>query len=110
MARWMEGKEEGSEGAKQVWLSKLGCLLKLHGNIKCQWPCSPMGPNTKLLLPPDMFKDPWAYRIADFPEGYKLFEVERQAKGNDPPTKDHYLCGIFISFFLSPMHNLTNYQ
>lgn len=32
---WMEG-EEASTQAKQIWLWKLGCMLKIHGNIKCQ--------------------------------------------------------------------------
>lgn len=36
-ARWYEDKEEGREWAKRSWLGKLGCLLKVHGNIKCQW-------------------------------------------------------------------------
>jgi len=35
VARWMVDKEESDGWAKQVWLGKLGCLLKLHGNIKC---------------------------------------------------------------------------
>ena len=92
-ARWSEVKEEGSEQAKRIWLGKLGCLLKVHGHITCQWFLSPVGTNTNLSLPLDVFNDPWSYRIANFPENYKLFVKERQAEGNNHPQKDHYLYG-----------------
>jgi len=96
----MEDKGEGDAWAKQVWLGKLGCLLKLYRNIECQWPHSSMEPNTNMPLPPDKFNDPWAYMISDFPENYKLFAVERQAQGENPPRKDYYLCGttLFLLF------------
>ena len=93
--RWMED-EEASTQAKNLWLGKLGCLLKLHGNIECQWLHSSMKTNTNTSLPPDTFNDPWAYRISDFPEHYKLFAVERQVQGGNHPRKDHYLCGKFF--------------
>ena len=102
--RWMEVGEEASWEQKMSWLVKLGCLLKLHGRVNCQWPHLSMEHDTSLSLPSDIFGHPWAYRIADFPRDYKLFVVERQAKGNDPPTKDCYLCGMFflLSFLPSP--------
>lgn len=70
--RWMRNHEEADNQAKNIWLGKLGCLLKLHGNIEY------------------MFNDPWAYRISDFPRNYKLFSVGRGGKSS---RKDHYLCG-----------------
>ena len=57
-----------------------------------------MEPNTNLLLPPDTFTNPWAYRIADFPRGYKLFFVERPAGENNTHRKDYYLYGMFFLF------------
>ena len=90
----MVDKEEASTQAKNLWLGKLGCLLKLHGGIECQWSHSSMETNTNMQRPPDTFNDPWDYRISDFPENYKLFSVERQAQGENPPRKDHYLCGM----------------
>ena len=54
---------------------------------------SPVGTNTNLFLPSDTFNNPWSYRIADFPENYKLFVKERQTEGNNYPPKDYYLCG-----------------
>ena len=44
-ARWsnLKDKEEGSEQAKRGWLGKLGCLLKVHGNITCEWFHSTVG-------------------------------------------------------------------
>ena len=92
--RWMKDREEAREEAKNVWLGKLGCLLKIHGRIKCQWPHSSVETNTNMPLPPDTFNDPWAYRVSDFPENYKLFAAERQAQGENPPRKDYYLCGM----------------
>ncbi|KAF9788031.1 hypothetical protein BJ322DRAFT_600464 [Thelephora terrestris] len=73
--RWMDNREEASIGAQKVWLGKLGCLLKLHGSIEYA------------------FNDPWAYSISNFPQGYKLFSVERETQGDDLSRKDHYLCG-----------------
>ena len=105
--RWLEDGEEGGIQAKNVWLGKLGCLLKLHGGIECQWPCWLMESDTNILSHPDKFNDPWAYRISTFPTNYKLFGVARPAKGENPPTKDHYLCGISFSSFLS-IHDLTD--
>ena len=92
--------EEESREQKQVWLVKLGCLLKLHGNIKeGEWFDLLLEPNVGLILPPDMFGDPWAYRISDFPMNYKLFTVKRQPKGDSPPMRDGYLCGMSAFFF-----------
>ena len=51
------------------------------------------GTNTNLSHPPDIFNNPWSYRIADFPENYKLFVKERKVDGNNYPQKDHYLHG-----------------
>ena len=101
--RWSKVKEEGSEQAKRVWLGKLGCLLKVHGNITCKWFYSPVGTSTDLLLSPDIFNNPWSYRIADFPENYKLFVKERQTEGNSYPQKDHYLCGGSLPFPNPPL-------
>jgi len=72
--RWMEG-EEASTQAKQAWLWKLGCLLKIHGNIEYT------------------FNNPWKYMLSDFPEGYKLFAVARPPQGDNPQRKDNYLSG-----------------
>jgi len=100
MERWMGDGEESGGRQKQDWCLKLGVLLKLHGKINCQWPYPPVELNTNPSGSLDAFGHPWAYKISDFPSGYKLFSVERQAKGNDPPRKDHYLCGMFFfSFF-----------
>ena len=96
--RWLEDKEESSDQAKQVWLSKLGCLLRVHWDFECQWFDSPVELNTN-TLPLDKFNDPWAYRIADFPKNYKLFAVGRQTGGDNSPREDHYLCGMFLSLF-----------
>jgi len=95
--REREDREEGHLQAKQTWLGKLGCLLKIYGEIECQWLHSSMESDTNISLLPDTFNDPWAYSISDFPEHYKFFAVERRAKGNDPPRKDYYLCGT-VSF------------
>ncbi|KAF9790947.1 hypothetical protein BJ322DRAFT_1216507 [Thelephora terrestris] len=73
--RWVNNREEASTQAEKVWLGKLGCLLKLHGNIEY------------------IFIDAWAYRISSFPKGYKLFSVERKIQGSDLSRKDHYLYG-----------------
>jgi len=101
VARWIEDKGEGDAWAKQVWLGKLGCLLKLYGNIECQWPHLSMEPNINTTLILDKFNNPWAYTISDFPENYKLFAVERQvAQGENHPRKDYYLCGM-VFFLLS---------
>ena len=91
--RWMEG-EEASAQAKQGWLWKLGCLLKIHGNIECQCPhCSMENPTAKPLHA-DAFSNPWCYMLSDFPEGYKLFAVARPPQG-DNQRKDYYLFGMF---------------
>ena len=95
MERW-ERFREASNGQKQEWLVKLGALLKLHGKINCQWQDHQVEPNTNVSRSSDVFSHPWAYRIVDFPSGYKLFVVERKAKGDDPPRKDCYLCGMFF--------------
>jgi len=110
-AKWSKDKEEGSEQAKRVWLGKLGCLLKVHGNITCQCQFhSPVRTNTNLVLPPDIFNDPWSYRIADFPANYKLFVKERQTEGDNHPQKDHYLCGRPPPSPPSPpVHNITHH-
>ena len=91
--RWRGRGEEASSGQKQEWLVKLGALLKLHGKINCQF-------NANLSLSSDIFSHPWAYRIADFPNGYKLFAVERKAKGDKLLRKDCYLRGMFFLLFL----------
>ena len=57
-----------------------------------------METDTNILLPPDTFNDPWAYRLSDFPKNYKLFAAKRQAQGKDSDRKDYYLCGM--SFLL----------
>ena len=99
MERWIEGGEEASTQAKNLWLGKLGCLLKFHGDIECQWLYSSMETDTNVQLPPDIFHDPWAYKISDFPKNYKLF-VEQQAQGGNPSRKDYYLYGMpFLSSF-----------
>ena len=100
MERWMEGREEASWEIRLGWFVKLGCLLKLYGNVNCQWPYPPEEHSSSLSLPSDIFGNPWAYRIAAFPRDYNLFAVERQAKGDDPPRKDYYLCGMFLHSFL----------
>jgi hypothetical protein len=107
----MEEEEESSKQAKQVWLGKLGCMLKLHANIEGQWVYTSMEPNINLSLHPDpfMFSNPWAYTIPEFPKNYKLFAVERATEGGDLPRKDHYLCGIVL-FFLSSVYYLTNHS
>ena len=92
-SRWPMGYEEAESQAKQVWLGKLGCLLKLHGNIKCQWSSSPRGTNTNIQHCSDTFNDPWAYKISDFPENYKLFSAGRRGS---PLRMDHYLHGMFF--------------
>jgi hypothetical protein len=94
---WMEG-EEASRQAKQGWLCKLGCLLKIHGNIKCQ--CSQCSTKNTATLPPhtDTFNNPWHYRLSDFPNGYKLFAVARPATDDNHQRKDYYLCGMFYCF------------
>jgi hypothetical protein len=98
--RWMDNREEASIGAQKVWLGKLGCLLKLHGSIECQW-LQPTAA-TIMNMPPnsDAFNDPWAYSISNFPQGYKLFSVERETQGDDLSRKDHYLCGMFIFLYM----------
>lgn len=101
----MVDRQEAGTQAKNLWLWKLGCLLKIHGNIECQWPYSSMEADTNMQYPPDTFNDPWDYKISDFPEGYKLFSMERQIQGENPPQKDYYLCGM--SFLLN-VHNLTD--
>ena len=98
VARWMEDKEEGGGWAKQVWLGKLGCLLKLHRDIECQWLHLSMEPNTNTSPLPDILPNPWAYSISDFPQHYKLFSVERKTQRGDPPRKDYYLCGMILFF------------
>jgi len=70
-----DNRDEASTQAEKVWLGKLGCLLKLHGNIDYT------------------FIDPWAYSLSGFPQGYKLFSVERKTQGNGLSRKDHYLYG-----------------
>jgi len=104
--RWPEDKEEGSTQAKDLWLGKLGCLLKWHGDIECQWPHLSVEADTDVPSYPDKFNDPWAYRISTFPINYKLFAVARPAQGEDPPRKDHYLLGK-SSFFLVCATSLT---
>jgi len=95
----MEDGEEDTAQAKEGWLWKLGCLLKLHGNIECQWP-HPLGEaNTNSLLPSDMFNDPWAYKISGFPDNYKLFAVERKAGQDGSIRRDYYLCGMFLPLY-----------
>lgn len=71
-SRWAVDYEESTSQAKQGWLWKLGCLLKLHGNIEY------------------IFYDPWAYSLADFPKNYKLFSAGRR---DGPLRMDHYLYG-----------------
>ena len=106
-ARWIEDKEESSEQAKQFWLVRLGCLLKIHKDIECQLSYSSTEPNTKILLPPATLDNPWMHKIADFPQNYKLFAVKRRQTGRgSSPREDHYLCGVF--FFLFSTHNLIN--
>ena len=108
VGRWMEDAEESGEEQQRTWLVKLGVLLKQHGNIKCQWPYYQQEePDTYLSPPSNTFNNPWAYRIANFPRGYKLFFVERPTQGDDLPRRDYYLCGI-ISFSLSSKHNITD--
>ena len=94
--RWIGNKEEASTQAEKVWLGKLGCLLKLHGDIEGQW-LYPLAETTINILPhPDLFNDPWAYSLSNFPQGYKLFSVERETQGDDHSRKDHYLFGMFF--------------
>ena len=103
---WMVSREEANTQTKNLWFGKLGCLLKLHGGIECKWPYSSIETDTNMQHPPDIFNDPWDYKISDFPEGYKLFSVERQAQGENTPHKDYYLCGM--SFLLLSMYNFTD--
>lgn len=94
----MEGEEANTQ-AKQVWLWKLGCLLKIHGNIECQSLHCSMENNITIPLHIDKFNNPWHYKLSDFPKDYKLFAVARPPKG-DIQRKDYYLCGMF--YFLLP--------
>ena len=104
--RWMEDEQESDPQAKQHWLRKLGCLLKVHGDIECQWPHPPVNTTTTRPLHPDTFNNPWKYTISDFPEGYQLFSVEREIRRKGGPRKDHYLCGVF--FFIPSICSLTD--
>jgi hypothetical protein len=106
--RWMEDEEESDAQAKQQWLRKLGCLLKIHGNIECQclWPHLPVNTTTTRPLHPDTFNNPWKYTISDFPEGYQLFSVERETRREGGPRRDHYLCGVY--FYLPSICSLTD--
>ena len=99
----MDNRDEASTQAEKVWLGKLGCLLKLHGKIECQWLHPSMEPTTNMSPHPDEFNDPWDYSISSFPQGYKLFSVERETQGNELSRKDHYLYGMFI-FLLHMIH------
>lgn len=100
--RWTGG-EEASTQAKQSWLWKLGCLLKIHGNIQCQNPQCSMGNTTALPLHSDQFNNPWDYKLSDFPAGYKLFAVARPSTNDNPQRKDYYLHGIcFFLLLVSP--------
>jgi hypothetical protein len=102
MERWRGDGEEASPQTKRTWLGKLGCMLKIHGNIECQWPHSSMETNIIIQLPPDTFNDPWAYRISDFPENYKLFAVGRQTQVENHPRKDYYLRGMSFLLHMKP--------
>lgn len=95
---WMEG-EEASTQAKQIWLWKLGCMLKIHGNIKCQCLHCSMEITTTIPLHTDSFNNPWCFTLSDFPKGYKLFAVARPSIDVNPQRKDYYLCGMFYFFF-----------
>jgi len=75
MTKWPQGKEEEHRDAQKSWLVKLGCMLKVYQGIKYK------------------FNDPWKYALSNFPEGYKLFAVERREQGGNQPRKDYYLCG-----------------
>jgi hypothetical protein len=108
--KWKEDKEEAGENALGDWLNTLGCLLKIHGTTDCQWPYSSVEPDTNLLLAPDMFSDPWVYSISNFPKNYKLFTLERKRVGDSPPKKDHYLYGMFLSFFCVQPDQLFLFQ
>jgi len=98
--RWIEDEEEVSTQAENLWLGKLGCMLKVHGRIKCEWPCLSIETDTNVVPPPDKFNNPWAYRISTFPANYKLFAVARKADGDNFPRKDYYLYGMPSLFFL----------
>ena len=100
--RWMENEEEVSTQTENSWLGKLGCLLKVHGHIECQWLYLSIRTDTNMLSPPDIYSNPWAYRISAFPSNYKLFAVARPAKGDNPPRKDHYLCGMSLLSSVRP--------
>lgn len=97
----MEGGEEAGVQARDSWLWKLGCLVRMHRDIGCQWHHSSMEANTNIPLPPDTFNNPWAHKISDFPANYKLFAVERQVQGDNLPRKDYYLYGMSL---LSSIH------
>lgn len=97
--RWVE-REEASTQAKQGWLWKLGCLLKVHGNIECQNLQHLMGNTTHLPFHSDKFNNPWDYTLSDFPTGYKLFAVARSSTNDNPQRKDYYLCGMCYLFLL----------
>ena len=36
--RWMRNGEEAGTQGKNLWLGKLGCLLKLHQSVEGEWP------------------------------------------------------------------------
>ena len=100
----MVDKEESSKRAKTLWLVKLGCMANIHLGFDCQLFHPSLEPNINILLPPAIFNDPWANRIADFPENYKLFAVKRKAGAASSSREDHYLCGVFFlpSFCMWP--------
>jgi hypothetical protein len=90
--RWPGDKEEGDMETQKLWLGKLGCMLKAHQRIKCQWPHSCNGTNTNMSFLAE-FNNPWKYALSNFPGGYKLFAVERRVREGSLPRKDYYLCG-----------------
>lgn len=95
-------QEEGNTDAQKLWLGKLGCMLKIHQGIECQWPHSLKEANTNMSFL-DEFNDPWMYALSNFPEGYKFYGEERQAQGENPPRKDYYLCGMSLPpLYLQP--------
>ena len=106
MTRWTQGKEEAPRNAQKLWLAKLGCMLKVYQGIKCQWPHSLKETNTNMSFL-DEFNDPWEYALSTFPEGYKLFAVERQKQGGSPPRKDYYLYGMCLPSSISATSLIT---
>ena len=77
------------------------------GTSNVSGPHSPIGLNTNSPPLPDIFGDPWAYRIADFPKNYKLFVIRRQKEGENHPREDYYLCGGFPHPLPPPTHNIA---